>query len=59
MTLKTKELLKMRQDAIVARKERYEKRQHEQIDSIKEIADKLKDTPMVKGIDNYIIDLFP
>lgn len=29
MTLKSKEFLKMRADAMVARKERYEKRQHE------------------------------
>ena len=38
MTLKPKEFLKMRTEAMVARKERYEKRQHEQIDTVAEIA---------------------
>ena len=39
----------MRKKAMVNRRERYEKRQHEMIDTVAEIAQKLKDTPMIKG----------
>jgi hypothetical protein len=34
---------------MVERKERYEKQQHEKIDTLPEIAAKLKETPMIKG----------
>lgn len=49
MSLEPKDFHKLRNKAMVARKERYEQRQHEQIDTLPEIAAKLKDTPMIKG----------
>jgi hypothetical protein len=49
MSLKTKDFVKFRNKAMVARKERYESRQHEVIETLPEIAAKLKETPMVKG----------
>jgi len=49
MSLKSKEFLAMRNKAMVERKDRYEKRQHEQIDTLAKIAAKLKETPMVRG----------
>ena len=49
MSLKAKEFTKLRNEAMVARKERYQQKQHEVIDTFPEIAAKLKDTPMIKG----------
>ena len=49
MSLKSKEFLKMREEAMAAKKERYEKNQNQQVDTIAEIAAKLKTTSMVKG----------
>ncbi len=49
MSLKSKEFLKLREEAMAARKERYEKNQHQQVETVAEIAAKLKTTSMVKG----------
>ena len=49
MSLKAKEFTKLRNKAMQARKERYEEKKHELIDTLPEIAAKLKDTPMIKG----------
>jgi hypothetical protein len=52
MSLRGKEFLKKRNQAMVARKERYQQRQHEVIDTLPEIAAKLKETPMITGKPN-------
>ena len=51
MTLKAKEFIALRKKAMMDRRERYEKRQHEMIVTVAEIAQKLKDTPMINGKD--------
>jgi hypothetical protein len=49
MSLRGKELLKKREKAMEARKKRYQDRQHELIDTLPEIAAKLKTTHMIMG----------
>ena len=55
MSLRSKELLRMRNKAMVLRKEKYENRQHEIIETLPEIAAKLKETPMVKSKNKYFL----
>ncbi len=49
MSLEHKEFLKFRNKAMTERKERYEKSQHQMIETLPEIAAKLKETRMFKG----------
>ena len=49
MSLRGKELLKKRDKAMEARKKRYQDRQHELVDTLPEIAAKLKNTHMITG----------
>jgi flagellar motor component MotA len=49
MSLRGKEFIKMRNRAMEALKKRYQQKQHELIDTLPEIAAKLKDTHMIAG----------
>ena len=58
MSLKNKEFLKIREEAMVQRKESYEKNQNQQVETVAEIAAKLKATSIVKGIAFFHILIF-
>ena len=49
MSLRGKELLRLREKAMAASKERYQSHQHEVINTLPEIAAKLKTTHMITG----------
>ena len=48
----------MREEAMVQRKERYEKNQNQQVETVAEIAAKLKTTSMIKGTVFFDLLLF-